>query len=145
MSDHIFTAVLDAGFASASVVSANPVFIAPYAGYFDKIYIATKVTAVADAGSVATGKVTIRLKNERSTNYLMAAKNLVGAGVLSAISVPLTATELEFRKGDIITLNQATSAVSGANFGPGVVAVTFHTRTSRYGGQMTQSYSPQEQ
>ena len=146
MSDHIFTATVDhSGLASASSVSSYPTFVAPYAGYFEKIYIATRTAAVADAGSVATGEVSIRLKNERSGNYLNAAKNLVGAGTLSALSILLTASELEFRKGDIITLNQTVSAVSGANSGPGVVAITFHTRTSRYGGSITQSYSPQDQ
>lgn len=145
MSDHIFTTLVDhAGLISASSVSSYPAFIAPYAGFFEKVFVATRTAAVADAGSVATGEISIRLKNERSGSYLNAAKNLVGVTALSAVSVSLTAASLEFRKGDVITLNQTVSAVSGANSGPGAVAITFHTRTSRYGGQITQSYAPQD-
>lgn len=145
MSDHIHTTTIIAtGLISASSVSSYPAFVAPYAGYFEKINLATRTAAVADEASVATGEISIRFKNERSGAYLNDAKNLVGVTALSAVSVSLTAANLEFRKGDVITLNQTVSAVSGANSGPGAVAITFHTRTSRYGGQISQSYSPNQ-
>lgn len=145
MADHLFTNILHhAGLISASSVSSYPCFVAPYAGYFEKVHFAPRTAAVADAASVTAGKVSVRFKNERSGSYLNAAKNLIGVTALSATSVVLDQAQLEFRKGDVITYNQTVSAVSGANSGPGVLAITFHVKDGRYGGQITQSLQPQD-
>lgn len=145
MADHVFTNILHhAGLISASSVSSYPCFVAPYAGYFEKIHVAPRTAAVADAASATTGEVSIRFKNERSSSYLNAARNLIGVTAMTAVSVVLDQAQLEFRKGDVISYNQTVSAVSGANSGPGVLAITFHVKDGRFGGQITQSYQPQD-
>ena len=138
MSDHIFTSFADL---SASTTSALPVFLAPYAGYLVKIEVATRNATLADAGSATTGDIAIRFKNERSTSYVTDELDLVGKGSLSAVGMVMAADQslLEFRKGDVISLNQRTSAMS-APTAPGYTTIVFHARTSRYGGQVLQSY-----
>ena len=138
MSDHIFTAVVDL---SASSTSAVPVFLAPYAGYLVKIELAPRTAPIADAGSATTGDLAVRFKNERSTSYVTDELDLVGKAALSAVGMVMAADQslLEFRKGDIITLNQRTSALSAAT-AAGITTIVFHVRASRYGGQILQSY-----
>lgn len=145
MAEHVFTNILHhAGLISASSVSSYPCFVAPYSGYIQKIHLAGRTAVVADQGSATTGEVSIRFKNERSGNYLNAAKNLVGVTALSATSVILDQAQIEVKKGDVITYNQTVSAVSGTNAGPGVLGITFHVSDSRYGGQIAQAFSPQD-
>lgn len=141
MSDHIFTAAVDL---SASATSAVPVFLAPYAGYIEKIEIAPRTAPIADAGSATTGDIAIRFKNERSTSYVTDELDIVGKAALSAVGMVMASDRslLEFRKGDIITINQRVSALSAAT-PPGITTIVFHVRTARYGGQITQSYQPQ--
>lgn len=138
MSDHIFStlAVL-----SASATSAVPVFISPYAGYIEKIEVATRNATLADAGSVATGDVAIRFKNERTGSYVTDEIDLVGKAALSAVGMVMTADKslLELRRGDVITINQRVSALSAAT-APDYTTISFHIRTSRYGGQIAQSH-----
>lgn len=138
MSDHIFTAYVDL---SASTTSAVPVFLAPYAGYIEKIEIAPRTAPIADAASATTGDIAIRFKNERSTNYVTDELDLVGKAALSAVGMVMTADKslLEFRKGDVITINQRTSALSGPT-PPGITTIVFHVRTSRYGGAIAGSF-----
>lgn len=139
MSDHIFAtgAVL-----SASATSAVPVFIAPYAGYIEKIEVATRFAPIADAASAATGDIAIRFKNERSTSYVTDELDLVGKAALSAVGMVMTADRslLEFRRGDVITINQRVSALSGPT-APDYTTIVLHVRTSRYGGAIAQSFS----
>lgn len=138
MSDHIFaTGVV----LSASATSAVPVFIAPYAGYIEKIEVATRNATLADAGSVAAGDVAIRFKNERSTSYVTDELDLVGKAALSAVGMVMTADKslLEFKRGDVFTINQRVSALSAAT-APDYTTIAFHIRTSRYGGQISQSF-----
>lgn len=139
MSDHIFTTNLHL---SASAMSAVPVFNAPYAGYVEKIEVATRNAPIADAGSATTGDLAIRFKNERSGSYLTDELDLVGKAAVSAVGMVMTADRsvLEFRRGDIISLNLRTSALS-APTEPGITNVSFHIRASRYGGQINQSYN----
>ena len=61
MSDHIFTVTAEL---SASATCAIPVFIAPYAGYVEKVQIAARTAPIADAGSATTGDINIYIKNE---------------------------------------------------------------------------------
>ena len=138
MSDHIFTTNLHL---SASAMSAIPVFNAPYAGYLEKIEVATRNAPIADAASATVGDIALRFKNERSGSYVTDELDLVGKAAVSAVGMVMTADRslLEFRKGDIISLNQRTSALSGATE-PGITNIVFHVRTSRYGGQILQSY-----
>lgn len=137
MSDHIFTTSLHL---SASAMSAVPVFIAPYAGYLEKIEVATRNATLADAGSAAAGDIALRFKNERSGSYVTDETDLVGKAAVSAVGMVMTSDRslLEFRRGDVISLNQRTSAVS-AGTEPGITNIVFHIRTSRYGGQISQS------
>lgn len=138
MSDHIFsTGVV----LSASATSAVPVWVAPYAGYLVKIELASRNAAIADAASATKGNIAVRFKNERSTNYVTDENELVGRSALSAVGMVMTADQsvLEFRKGDVFTINQRVSALSGAT-APDYTTIAIHARTSRYGGQVLQSY-----
>lgn len=142
MSDHILP--LGPVDLSASATSAVPIWVAPYSGYVEKLFYTTRNAPLADAGSTTVGDIELRVKNERSGSYLHAIRDWVGTTALSAVSVAITdAAVAEFRKGDIFTLNQRVSALSAAT-GPGHTLVTMHVRTNRYGGQITQSFEPQE-
>lgn len=138
MSDHIFaTGVV----LSASTTSDVPVFIAPYAGYVEKIEVATRNAPIADAASAAAGDIAIRFKNVRSASYVTDELDLVGKAALSAVGMVMAADKslLEFRRGDVFTISQRTSALSGPT-APDYTTIVFHVRTSRYGGQIAQSY-----
>lgn len=139
MSDHIFATGL---VLSASATSAVPVWIAPYAGYLEKIEVATRNAPIADAASASTGDIALRFKNERSGSYVTDELDLVGKGALSAVGMVMTADKslLEFRRGDVFTANQRVSALSSGGTPPDYTTIVFHIRTSRYGGQVFQSH-----
>jgi len=138
MSDHIFaTNVL----LSASAMSAIPVFVAPYAGYITKIEVATRNATKADAGSATTGDIALRFKNERSGSYVTDETDLVGIAAVTAVGMVMTADRslLEFRRGDVISLNQRVSALSSPTEA-NITTISFHVRNSRYGGEINQAF-----
>jgi hypothetical protein len=46
---------------------------------------------------------------------------------------------LEFRRGDVFTINQRVSALSSPT-APDYTTISFHVRNSRYGGEINQAF-----
>jgi len=139
LSEHVYSIQLNTQ--SVSTTSEIPFFVAPYAGFVEKVTYAAQLTVSANPGTAGEGGLTIRLKNTTKAVLITSAKSVEGVTLLSGLDLPMAATvdNREFRKGDVFTVNW-TAASESAGTGPGIVVIGLHVHDGRYGGQILQSF-----